>query len=384
MNDFETIKQQFPLDQFITRVTGKNLKPAGSALSMDPCPFCGHNDCFRVWKRINAFKCYSGNCGESGNIFNFSKAIHNIHDDFQNLKKVAEICDYKITNSKGIEQESPGHLIKQKIFNAAAQFYQSSLEGDKTALKILSDTRKFTIKTVREFNIGYSGAGWNQLYNHLKKSFKDADLLKSGLVVDKDGKLRDYFVPKLFVYPHQRGTRVCDFSIKDSLKHTKKDRTKVIEYRLKTENRIGNIWFYNQDALYYDDIIMVEGREDAIQLMRHLGKKNVLAITGNPSIDALNYLKYHIKDRNIYLCFDHDDAGAGYERQFFFELWGEAKAILRLAWDGECKDIDEYLRTTGKQINPKKILPEMLAKAPNMLQYLIDGASDSDVPRGCG
>lgn len=366
MNDFEAIKEQTDITQFIVSNAGGDVKRVGSNVHINPCPICGHNDCLTPFQKTKTYKCFS--CGSGGSLFNFVEDYFKISDNYQKLLKAAELTGYALTNSNDVKKESGTVTARKDIFNKAASYYHHCCTKSKAALDILRTTRKYSVKTVDEFMIGYSGDTWSGLYDHLKADYDDKTLLASGLVVQrKKGEgLRDAFLPKMFIFPHYLGRQVVDFSCKDSLKHEKEEKD-VIKQRLTAEHRLAkNIWFYNQDALYYDDIIIVEGEHDAIQLMRCLSaakdaknaekraiKKNVLAITGNPSGDAIKYLQRMVKDKNVYLGFDQDraksekelSAGDKYRREFFLHLWGIAASIKVITWDGGAKDIDEYLRS---------------------------------------
>jgi len=376
MNDFEAIKSQFNIGQFIKQVAGGTHKKVGSVTGVDPCPFCGHKGCFRIWDKPPVYKCFS--CGESGNIFSFSEKFFGISNKFENLKKVAEITGYELTDSRDIEKKAPELEIRQKIFNRASEIYHDILLNDAAALKILSHTRNYTIKTVKEFKIGYTGKSGDKLLALLKKEFTQDDLLKSGMVKMREGKARDFFIPKLFIFPHYFGSNVNDFTIKDSQKHIKKDQKKVINYRLPEEFRLSDTKMYNADALYYDEIVLCEGEHDAIQVMRNTGKHNALAVCGKPSPADLQRLERYAKNKVIYLSFDQDKAGDKLTQDIFLHLWGIADSIYKITWD-EGKDIDEYLRGLKKSgTNSQKILQKIMDKAPDAMAWLLTAIDEDD------
>jgi DNA primase len=433
-NDFDEIKSRTGIDSFIAQVTSKQLKKSGSSLALDECPLCKHHDCFKVFTKTQSFKCFS--CSEGGDLHSFVRAFFNIHDKFEALKKAAEITNYELTNSKPVEKSSQEMKLRQEIFNFASEFYCEQLLNDKKALQILSETRNYTIKTVKEFKIGYSGGSRNLLLKALRGKYEDGVLVKSGLfkTADKklatentekklgkkahtpnpsrEGNLNDFFGSKLFIFPHYLGKNVVDFTIKDSLKHIKKDKAhtpspsqegnkkaNIIEYRLKSEHRLGKVYFYNEDAKYFDEFVIVEGEHDAIQLMRainaptpktHPGsashpsregniKKNVMAITGNPSEEALAYLEKICEDKIVHLCFDMDAAGQKYVERFFFRLWGKAARVSRISWEGDEKDIDEYLRSERVKVEGlKSAATNLIENSFDALKFLIDCIPDDE------
>ena len=347
MNDFDAIKEQTDIVQFYQQVTGQDLNYAGTnVLRAEKCPICGHKDCCTFYPITKSYICYS--CRSAGNMFNFIEDYFNIPDPFQKLLKASELTGIKLTNSQEMQKTSPTYTIKKEIFTNAAAYYNSTLIKSKTALHILSETRDYTIKTVEQFNLGYTGTSWTGLYDHLKNDYDDKQLTESGLVkVDnKTKKIRDSFVPKMFIIPHYLGKQVCDFTCKDSLKH-KKPKGKVINQRLLVEKRLNKkIYFFNQDALYNDKVIITEGEHDAIQAMNRSGNRNILAFAGNPSTEKLEYLKTVLKNKSVYLAFDQDDKGKTYTKNLFLLLWGIAAKISVLTWDPKTgKDIDECLRS---------------------------------------
>lgn len=377
MNDFENIKSLYPIEDFISTQTGKAIKKVGSSLNLEVCPFCGHKDCFRIFPKTRSYKCFS--CGSGGDIFSFAKEFFKIADNYQALKKVAEIVNYKIQNSKNIQQTSKPLAIRQKIFNMAAEFYHKQLSENKKALQILSETRNFSIKTVEKFKLGYSGDKKNALLDHLRGQFSEEELIHSGLFKIRNDKLEDFFIPKLFIYPHFKGKNCVDFSIKDAQKQDKKP-NQVIDYRLPNDFRLTKHKFWNEDALYFDEVIITEGQNDAIQIMRHTGVLNAMAITGNPSEKSLEYLKKRLEGKTIYLCFDADDAGQIYFEKFFFLLWGLVEQIFKIVWDGSSKDIDEFLRLVTKHhaMDGRKVMADLLNNAPDALQAMIESIPDEE------
>ncbi|HHM01662.1 MAG TPA: hypothetical protein ENJ15_01520, partial [Caldithrix abyssi] len=306
MNDFENIKQSTDITSFITSQAGGEVKKTGGSISLNPCPFCNHKDCFKIFPGTKSYKCFS--CGQSGDMFRFVADYFKIADRYQVLLKASELTGIALTNSHEVKERSAADSAREIIFNRAAEIYNVELLAQPKALDILKETRDYSPKDVKKYRIGFSGMTRNLLYKALKDSFDREAMLSSGLFVEHDGKLFDFFAPKMFVFPHIMGKQVHDFSAKDALKHKKK--TAIIPpYRLKAEYRLPNAFFYNQDALYYDPVYIVEGQHDAIQLMRRLDRANVLAMTGNPPGKAIEHLQKHIRGKSVYLAFDQDAGG---------------------------------------------------------------------------
>ncbi|MFQ1863968.1 CHC2 zinc finger domain-containing protein [Aeromonas veronii] len=68
--DFAAIKEQFPIMDVTSALTGQDVKKVGSntyRLDDASCPLCGHNDCFTLYPDDDKFHCYS--CEERGDVF---------------------------------------------------------------------------------------------------------------------------------------------------------------------------------------------------------------------------------------------------------------------------------------------------------------------------
>lgn len=355
LNDFDIIKERTRIEQFIPSIIQGETSGSGETLGVNPCPICGHKDCFKIFKNKQLYKCFS--CDSGGDIFNFIQDYFKLMDWHEVLKRASELTGVALQNPDDIKTKSPRLKQHQEIFNYAAEYYNKKLQADPEALKILSNTRKYTTKTIKEFKIGFTGDTWDGFYQYCRKNtFSNIPaLLASGLIKKNNNKFRDAFGPGLFVFPHFVGKHVKDFSCKDAFKHKKKKGDTKYNPRLQTEYRIGDVYFYNQDAVFHKDIIIVEGQHDAIQLMRNLGTKNVMATTGMPHEKQLAWLKKHVSGKDIYLAFDYDapkgedlSAGDKYRRKVFLELWPKANSVKVMVWDN-AKDVDEYLRTLKKE-----------------------------------
>lgn len=92
---YKTIKDRADLIEFI-KGTAEHMtvKKSGKTTIFNPCPMCGHNDCFTVSdKNTDLFKCHS--CGVGGDIFTFAEQYRGLTKG-KALHAVAEYCGIRI------------------------------------------------------------------------------------------------------------------------------------------------------------------------------------------------------------------------------------------------------------------------------------------------
>lgn len=374
-NDFDEVKSRINLVEWIARLTSQPPKKLGKVYGLPECPYsdCTSKKGFRIWPEIKGYKCYA--CGRSGDPFTFTIEYGGAGNRFEALKQCADFIGYTLQENGALEKKSDEVKIREEIFTAAADFYHDQLLRDAKAMQILTSTRKYTERTIREFKIGYTGNRRNLLLAHLRKKYSVDQLLASGLVKMREDKRSgeerpsDFFVAQLFVFPHFIGRQACDFTIKDSKKHVKKP-GEELNYRLPAEFRLHNILFYNQDALYGDEVIITEGEHDAIQTMRASQKRDTIAICGQFSKAQLDHLERVLAGKDlVYLAFDRDSSGEKYADMIFERLWGKVKIRVFHQLSKEMNDIDEFLR---KSTDPTQCLHDLKNGAMELFKYMIN------------
>lgn len=383
MSIFQQIKSSLEIASEIERITSGNLHGNGKRRSMKECPLCQHKNCFSVDIDKQNFTCYSTSCGEHGDIIDFVKAYENLGSKWEAVKRLAAHLGIDIAKKNGALKEDKSEATKETIFNVAAEFYHQSLLKNEKAISELARKRKYGVNEIKMFKLGYSGDDWNTLRHHLKdKGFSQADMLNSGLVVDRGeaGKLKlgDYFPPQRFIYPAFIGRQVVDFEGKDAFRDARTDEEKKKwpkSKNLKIEHRLRSKLFYNQRAFSYETVILVEGKDDCIQTIRAQGmadgkyqfdeknwripnvKMNVAAFDGKPSEEQKRYIREKCKGKTIYIFPDQDEKpkdhpaskewknpGLEYVKLVFFLTWGVADQcqVIALNRKREGKDPDDY------------------------------------------
>jgi DNA primase len=349
----EDIKAQLDLATEIMAITGLHI-PAGQK-HLEKCPFCEHKKCFSMMaKDGKAYKCHSQSCGVSGDIFTFYEEYLNITSS-EALKKAADLA--------GIELKSPDpkkksqETLHQRIFRESMEYYHSkALDGP--GREYFIERRKHDEKLVKSMKLGFSDG---HLKDHmLKEGYSVEDLVSAGLVREdsKDGKTyhRDFFAEGMAMFPHfDKKGFVIHFTQKDT------DKKRGLGYQLTKAARSKSWMFYNQKALNSESVILVEGENDALTIMK-AGYHNVMAMIGQVSDVQLKALQDNFKHKDVFLWFDKDDAGAGLDKTLkgkHFDLaeWkgksyiekvcralkGAAYNVYIIEHPGDTKDADEYI-----------------------------------------
>lgn len=342
----EQIKRQ-SLAQYI----GGEQERAGRAIRINPCPLCGHRDCFTVFES-NTYHCYS--CGKGGSIIDYvldkgmagdvSSAVDllgkhfNISRDVQGSRgKDSKPQDGAFTGKRQDDASTVKRAEIERVFNLAAEFYHQQLMATKAALAYMHDKRGREDEILRELKIGFAPTRYC-----LSSHFKDKKIpvevqIASGLVLKgEDGKLYDLFGGQV-IYPGYVGSQVCDFQGKP----IDKEKGKVCQ--LRGDNKLRGCLFYGQDGMYRDEWILVEGPEDRNSILQQNLKYNAIAILGSLSEAQVKMLSERCDGKKVYLCFDNDQTGEKYTKRLISELSGLAQVFV-IEFPKEYKDIDEYLR----------------------------------------
>ena len=365
--DFSTLKERTDLAEYIVQKSGGKATRQGKVIEVSPSFCCGHKGCLKIDPDKRDFHCHS--CGKHGDIFDFIEATRKC-DKKEALRILADESGYQMASqpapgpTRPPTKEEQALQIRNAIFEAAADYYHASLLGNNKALGYQTKVRRHTVETLKAYRIGYADG---RLYEHLKgQGFADDQLVSSGLVKLKEGRLQDIFFHDLFIYPHlcPQG-QVLGFTIKDQRKQYK--------FRLSGEYWGKGGMFYNMRAFAGKELFLVEGENDLLSVFGRGGFENVAATNGQISAEQLAYLADWAPGKTIYLCFDNDAGGQKHTEKvcnmlrklclpdiMVKMLKADVVQLRLIRFDGECKDIDEYLKGQG---DPKAALDTLLKGA---------------------
>ena len=290
-----------------------NLKRRGSNL-LGLCPF--HNEkspSFTVSPAKEIYKCFG--CGKSGNSIGF----------LMDLEKLSYVEALKwLANKYNIEVEetatSPEFKILQQssdslfiINNFGQKFFSESLfdteEGQDIALSYLKE-RGFREEIIKKFQLGYNPeAGDIFAKTAVAAQFNSELLQKSGLVVNRDDKLRDNYRGRIIFPIHNQSGKILGFGarlIKKNDKAPKYINTPENEIYVKSKILYGS-YFARMAIDKADECLLVEGYTDVVSL-HQAGVENVVA-SGGTSLtpDQLRLVKKYTN--NLTIIYDGDGAG---------------------------------------------------------------------------
>ncbi len=277
------------------------------------CPF--HDEktpSFTVSPTKEIYKCFG--CGKSGNAITFLME----HEKFSYVEAIRWLAQkYQVELDE--TETSPEYKQQQQVadslyaINHFAQKHFSdnlvnSEEGKSIALSYLKH-RGFRDHTIETFQLGYCRRDDSLAKAALESQFNKELLLKSGLVVSRDGHFRDNYYGRIIFPVHNQTGKVVGFGarlIEKNDKAPKYINTPENEIYVKSKILYG-LWQARQAIGKKDECILVEGYTDVTSL-HQAGIENVVA-SGGTSLthDQLRLIRKITP--NITIFYDGDAAG---------------------------------------------------------------------------
>jgi DNA primase len=358
-------------ERVVLRKAGKDYKGL--------CPF--HEDrspSFYVSPSKQIYKCFS--CGASGDVFKFL-----MEQDKSSFAETVLVLAgrYGISVQTAQPEQSAEYarrLSKHQqlieIMELAAQFYNYALHAEKgrTAYAYLKQ-RALTEKTIQQFRLGYSPAGWQTLYTYLveQKHFPAKLVEEAGLIVLRgNGQgYYDRFRDRLMIPISDNKGQVIAFggrALGDEQlpKYLNSPETELFQK--------GQTLFAIQEAktaiARMDAAIIVEGYFDAIAL-HQAGITHAVATLGTAiRSDQVKQLLRYTESKQVILNFDADGAGVQATERAISELGDlvvKAGVQLRVLHLPSGKDPDEYLQSHSAQS-----YLELVNSAPLWLEWQVE------------
>lgn len=329
-----------------------NLEPRkiGEQFELNPCPACGHRDCFRWKPSDNLFRCFSGGCPAKGDIINLYQLVKPGISFPDAVREIAELFHLAAT-PKVKEKKELG------FFDHAVNFYLSKINHPNFAA--WKSLRKYDDAVLRRYRIGYA-SGSSKLCEYLaNKGIDEKDMLASGLVRrDKEkGHLYDLFYMPAVVFPY------CDD--KGNIQHLK---AKPVDsgglhikepYQMpKTASTPLFFGLQEQPKDRQHLLYVCEGETDVLAFAHlqktawGLGKR--LSADQAEGIEALQNAGQH-----LVLAFDADEAGESYLKKVKDKCAVLPENVMSILYPGKgwlykvippqgCKDPDEAFRHDEK------------------------------------
>lgn len=400
VNHFKEVKSRSDLVMFIESETGKTPKRSGKNVFFNPCPFCGHKDCFSVYgDNLDQYKCHSGSCASQGDIFTFTQQLMSL-SSIESLEYVAKFYNIDISRPEDSKEKVKDNAL-QATLQAAVEYYHETLLSRQDMLDYLTSPkpagRGHTIETIKALQIGFADGN---LAAGVKAKGIALDKLKaSGMYVEKRdsegnaiGEWKDYFCAGVIIFPHR--TELGDIG-----HFTIKDPRKKIDYQLRSENRLGGLLFGNQRAIGSSTVICVEGENDLASFF-DANCRNVLATLGQLSDKQMQWLAAQTSKKKVITWFDYDTkygdngqppAGIKYTRKLYQHLLrnGNSQVLVASGIMEPGEDPDDWIQkdiaTASKRVQAaiKKAIhpllweikimpPEVKTDAGAVLQWMED------------
>ena len=348
------------------------------------CPF--HNEktpSFTVNQERQIYHCFG--CGANGDVFSFVQEYDKL-DFLSAVQFLADRTGVKIIydNNDNKNKDSKDTLLN--INSDAANFYHKNLfnsDSGKLCREYLKK-RSLTDDVLKEFQIGFSPNGWEELLSRaLKKGYKSEAIEKAGLVVKSksSGKIKYY----------DRFRNRLMFPICDSLGRVIGFSGRILDDKRKEAKYVNSpetLIFHKSSVLFAFNkarkeivekklAIVVEGQIDAIRC-HTVGIKNVVASQGTAlTVQHAKLIKRYADE--VVLIFDSDAAGVSAALSTS-KLFLENELSVRVATLPNGEDPDSLILKHGANIFKKEINDAL--PALNFLIKTIENEEDQSTVVG--
>lgn len=333
------------------------------------CPF--HREktpSFSVNSELGLFKCFG--CGEGGDVIKFLEKIEGL--DFPKALEMAAEKAGVVLKKRANPVDKAKQAEKERLLEAnhlTAEFYHYLLQKHPLGApgKDYANRRKLTDDQIKKFMIGYAPKGYDNLKRFLlKKGFTIEELVRWGLLADKNGKTYDKFRDRLmFTITDHSGDQV-GFSGRlvdpEGLGPKYLNSPETLVYK-KSKTVFG--LFQAKEAIRHAGYaILVEGNIDLLS-SHEVGVENIVAPLGTAlTSEQLALIKRYCQ--KIYFALDTDAAGQkALQRAIpMMEQLQMQAFVLDL---GEFKDVDELI---VKGADWQAVLDNPIEVVPYFMQSL--------------
>ncbi len=308
------------------------------------CPF--HKEktpSFSVTPSKQMFYCYG--CGKGGNVFHFIMNVENL-DFIEAVKLLADRARIQLPEGEN-EEERNLALLKQEIMKVnveAARYYNSELNGKSgEAAREYFKNRHLAEQTIRRFGLGYCHGGKDNLSKHLEaKGFKEEAILKSGLLVQKNGVFYEKFWGRIIFPIFDIRGNVIGFGgrVTDSSQPKYMNSPETLVY-----NKSRNLYALNFAKNSGEKrLIVVEGYMDVISLHQS-GIINTVASLGTALTESQGrILKKYAEE--IIISYDADTAGQAATMRGL-DILSDIGCNVKVLVIPDGKDPDEFIKKNG-------------------------------------
>lgn len=278
------------------------------------CPF--HNEktpSFHVSPSKGIFKCFG--CSKGGDSVRFIME-HEHYSYVEALRFLAEKYHIDVEEVEMTSKMKEELSEKESLFaiHQFAQKYFADIlfnhdEGKQIALPYFKE-RQFTLETIKKFQLGFCLSSWDAFTKEaIENGYTHQQLVKSGIVIEKDGKYFDRFRERVIFPIHNISGRILGFggriltSDKSKAKYLNSPETDIYS---KSKVLYG-LHFSKNAIVKEDNCLLVEGYTDVLS-MHQSGIENVVSSSGTAlTVDQIRLIKKYTT--NITIIYDGDPAG---------------------------------------------------------------------------
>ena len=309
---FETARVEEVIGDFVQlKKSGSNFKGL-SPFTDERTPSFMVSPVKQIWKDFSS--------GKGGNVVAFLME-HEHYSYPEAIRYLAKKYQIEIEETEQTDEEREKADKRESLFlvsEYARDYFSEHLwesQGGKAIGQTYFKERGFTEETIRQFQLGYCGEGWEDFSQAaLDKGYKEEFLTGTGLSIakeDKEGQSRfiDRFRARVIFPIHSMSGRVLGFGgriLDQSKKAAKYLNSPESEIYHKSKVLYG-IYYAKKAIAKEDNCYLVEGYTDVIQFYQK-GIENVVASSGT----ALTPEQVRLVSRltkNITVLFDGDAAG---------------------------------------------------------------------------
>lgn len=337
------------------------------------CPFHDEKSpSFSVSQEKQFYHCFG--CGASGNAIGFLMAYENL--DFPRaVESLAQLQGVEVPREEVSEHEQKRQRVQQDLcalLEQSAHYFRQQLQRHPDAAKARDYLQKRGLSeaVIEEYGIGYAPPGWDNLMQHLLKAgWQEAQLLDSGMLVDREesGKRYDRFRDRVMFPIRDLRGRVIAFGGRvltdEKPKYLNSPETPVFS----KGRELYGLYEANRSKGTLQRLVVVEGYMDVVALAQ-FGLTGAVATLGTAAGTA-HLDKAFRYSNEIVFCFDGDEAG---RRAAVRALEVSLPALrdqrqVRFLFLSEGEDPDSYVRARGLDT-----FTALLEKAQPLSEYLFE------------
>lgn len=304
---FDTARVEEVIGDFVNlKRAGSNLK-GYSPFNDEKSPSFMVSPSKQIWKDFSS--------GKGGNVISFLME-HERMTYPEALRWLAKRYNIEIEETEQTDEERQKQTERESLFlvlEFAKNWFKEQLFdteiGQSVGLGYFKE-RGFRQETLKTFETGFSPEAFDALTQAaIKKGFKKDFLIKSGLTIERNGKLIDRFRGRIMFPIHSMSGRVLGFGgriLNSSFKTAKYINSPENKVYHKSKILYG-IYQAKQSIVKEDQCILVEGYTD-VMAFHQAGINNVVASSGTAlTVEQIQLIKRLTK--NILVIFDGDRAG---------------------------------------------------------------------------